>query len=69
MNVLGDEALERSSTVANCRMNRKRTLIGSNGYTKELGFNPLDLLTSDDKAKAKWLDLCCGSGKALIEAA
>jgi len=43
--------------------------IGSNGYAKELGFNPLDVLTEKDEERVAWLDLCCGSGKALIEAA
>jgi hypothetical protein len=30
--------------VANCRMNRERTLTGTNGYSHELGFHPLDWL-------------------------
>jgi SAM-dependent methyltransferase len=66
-----DRDLEQSAVVANCRMNRERNLIGSNGYAKELGFNPLEFLR-ERRAKAPsyaWLDLCCGSGKALIEAA
>ena len=69
MDLLGDDALDRSSVVANCRMNRERTLTGSNGYDTELGFHPLDLLAAKDDTKARWLDLCCGSGRALIEAA
>jgi SAM-dependent methyltransferase len=71
MKLLGDDALERSAVVANCRMNRERNLTGSNGYAKELGFNPLDFLKSrlDAGRAAGWLDLCCGTGKALIEAA
>jgi SAM-dependent methyltransferase len=69
MELLDDHDLERSSVVANCWMNRDRTLIGSNGYAKELGFNPLDVLAEKDEAQVAWLDLCCGSGKALIEAA
>ena len=44
MNLLGDDILERSAVVANCRMNRERNLVGSNGYDKELGLNPLDFL-------------------------
>src|SRR4051812_27297976 len=44
MRLLSDDILERSAVVANCRMNRERGLVGSNGYAKELGFNPLDLL-------------------------
>jgi hypothetical protein len=66
---LDDESLERSSTVANCPMNRERNLVGTNGYTKELRFNPLDLLLSSAGAKVRWLDLCRGEGKALVEAA
>jgi hypothetical protein len=44
MNLLDDDFLERSAVVANCRMNRERELLGSNGYGRELGFNPLDFL-------------------------
>jgi predicted TPR repeat methyltransferase len=71
MKLLGNDELERSAVVANCRMNRDRRLTGSNGYAKELGFNPLDFLGKrvDLDGQAAWLDLCCGSGKALIEAA
>ncbi|OJW22264.1 MAG: hypothetical protein BGO49_07200 [Planctomycetales bacterium 71-10] len=71
MNLLGGEELERSAVVANCRMNRERGLLGSNGYDRELGFNPLGVLKTllGEGRSAAWLDLCCGSGKALIEAA
>lgn len=71
MKLLGHDELERSAIVANCRMNRERDLAGSNGYSREIGFNPLDLLRgriSPDRRVA-WLDLCCGTGKALIQAA
>jgi SAM-dependent methyltransferase len=71
MNLLGEDQLERSWVVANCRMNRERNLAGSNGYAKEIGFDPLDFLrerVASDRAIA-WLDLCCGTGKALIQAA
>jgi SAM-dependent methyltransferase len=63
--------LERSGVVANCRMNRERTLTGGNGYTRELGFNPLEFVVkaADAKEQVRWLDLCCGTGGALIEAA
>ncbi len=44
MRLKDDEGLERSSVVANCLMNRERGLLGSNGYDRELGFNPLDAL-------------------------
>jgi SAM-dependent methyltransferase len=71
MRLLSDEALERSAVVSNCRMNRERDLVGTNGYDKELGFNPLDVLKEAlvHEARVSWLDLCCGSGKALIQAA
>jgi hypothetical protein len=35
--ILDDAALEASSVVANCAMNRERSLTGSNGYGRELG--------------------------------
>lgn len=71
MNLLDDETLERSAVVANCRMNRERVLVGSNGYDKELGLNPLGFLRErlTTRRRVAWLDLCCGTGKALIEAA
>ena len=71
MNLLGDDELERSAVVANCRMNRERGLSGSNGYDRELGLDLLDFLRErlSPGRPAAWLDLCCGSGKALIEAA
>jgi SAM-dependent methyltransferase len=62
--VLDDSLLERSSVVANNAMNRERGLDGVNSYTRELGFHPLDRLA----AGQAWLDLCCGSGRALLEA-
>lgn len=70
--LLGDAALEASSVVANCAMNRERGLAGVNSYTRELGFNPLDRLTERIHAgtgRVAWLDLCCGSARALAEAA
>jgi SAM-dependent methyltransferase len=77
--MLSDSELEQSEIVANCLMNRQRQLVGSNSYTKELGFNPLDFLLSRigdippvrlcDHNDIAWLDMCCGSGRALIQAA
>ena len=71
MKLVSDDELERSGVVANCRMNRERDLLGSNGYDRELGFNPLDFLKERlaHGGSATWLDLCCGTGKALIQAA
>lgn len=70
MKLLADEVLENSAIVANCRMNRERNLHGTNGYDSDLGFDPLILLkaTVREQGHAKWLDLCCGTGKALVEA-
>lgn len=71
MKLVGDDELERSAVVANCRMNRERDLVGPIGYDRELGFNPLDFLRgrAADGRESAWLDLCCGTGKALIQAA
>ena len=69
--LLGDAHLEQSGVVANCRMNRERGLVGSNGYDHELGFSPFDVLCDRlaNQPTARWLDLCCGQGRALLEAA
>ncbi|MBV1853068.1 class I SAM-dependent methyltransferase [Catellatospora tritici] len=69
--LLDDDALERSDVVANCAMNRERGLDGVNSYAKDLGLQPLDLLRSRiaDQGHAAWLDLCCGAGRALAQAA
>lgn len=71
MKWLSDHELAYSSVVSNCRMNRERGLDGPNSYTKELGFHPLDFLTDrlGIQSQAAWLDLCCGSGRSIIEAA
>lgn len=71
MGLLPDVELERSAVVANCRMNRGRNLTGSNGYGRELGFDPLDFLRgrASGNRQTGWLELCCGTGKALIDAA
>ncbi|GIJ44284.1 methyltransferase [Virgisporangium aliadipatigenens] len=63
--LLSDETLSRSSVVANNAMNRERQLAGPNSYAKELGFDP----TAGLVPGTAWLDLCCGSGRALVQAA
>lgn len=69
MRLLDDTALENSSVVANCVMNRERSLSGSNGYGRELGVDIIAELTGRSaRAGVRWLDLCCGSGRALAEA-
>ncbi|WNV85270.1 hypothetical protein [Umezawaea sp. Da 62-37] len=70
--LLDNGALERSSVVANCTMNRERGLTGSNGYGRELGVDVIDLITDRLSRGAEtfhWLDLCCGTGTALLECA
>lgn len=70
MRLLDRDALERSSVVANCVMNRERRLAGSNSYQRELGIDILSFLRSHrNDGAAAWADLCCGTGRALIEAA
>jgi SAM-dependent methyltransferase len=63
-------ALEKSEAIANASMNRERNLAGANSYERELGFNPLDFLQTrlEEQEDAAWLDLCCGTGRALIQA-
>lgn len=73
MKLLLDTELEKSAVVANCRMNRQRDLHGSNGYDVELRFDPvqflLDIVRFSSHRPIRWLDLCCGSAKALGQAA
>jgi SAM-dependent methyltransferase len=72
--LLDDAALEMSAVVANCAMNRERQPAGVNSYARELGFDPLAVVwartgVGGQGGTAAWLDLCCGSGRALIQAA
>jgi SAM-dependent methyltransferase len=67
VDLLDDQALHASSVVANCAMNRERQLAGVNSYARVLGFDPLAFLTAS--GGTAWLDLCCGSGRALVQAA
>jgi SAM-dependent methyltransferase len=66
-----DVDLETSSVVANNAMNRERGLLGVNSYQRVLGFDPHAFLSARlaERGRARWLDLCCGEGNALIEAA
>jgi SAM-dependent methyltransferase len=68
--LLDSEALESSEIVANATMNRGRGIDGPNSYARDLGRNPLDVLEGCLAAsgEARWLDLCCGEGRALIQA-
>ncbi|TQS13876.1 class I SAM-dependent methyltransferase [Microbispora hainanensis] len=65
LRLLDDDALERSSIVANSDMNRERRLPA---YRRELGVDVLALLRGADRV-VRWLDLCCGTANALFEAA
>lgn len=71
MKLLDANSLEQSAVVANCRMNRERDLTGSNGYCRELGIDLIALLAARATGHdhVSWLDLCCGSGKALVATA
>lgn len=71
MNLKDHRTLSASPVVANCRMNRERVLTGGNSYTQDLGLNPVEFLLSrlGEQSTVSWLDLCCGSGRALIESA
>ena len=68
--LLSREQLLKSGVVANNRMNRERVCAGKNSYEQDLRFNPVEFLAERLKSKgsATWLDLCCGEGRALIEA-
>lgn len=61
--------LNNSSIVANSLMNRGRKYFGKNSYEKELSFPILDFLQTRSQNQPAWLDICCGQGNALIEAA
>jgi SAM-dependent methyltransferase len=69
--LLGDDELHASAVVANCSMNRERQLAGVNSYARELGLDPVGLLRASitRRGAGAWLDLCCGTGRALIQAA
>ncbi|HTN02588.1 MAG TPA: class I SAM-dependent methyltransferase, partial [Planctomycetaceae bacterium] len=71
MPLLTNPQLEASPIVANNRMNRERNLAGSNGYDRELRLHPLERLADvvRRRGQASSLVLCCGTGRALVEAA
>lgn len=68
--LLTESELHESPVVANCCMNRERQLEGTNSYSYELRCRLLDhLIAQADFEPVSWLDVCCGSGTALIEVA
>ena len=71
MKLLTEEELIGSAVVANNRMNRERNASGINSYEKELRFQPEQYLRRHlgQFGHVKWLDVCCGEGKALLQSA
>lgn len=71
MKLLSENELVWSWVVANSKMNRKRNASGVNSYEKELKIKPEVILEAliHHFGSVKWLDVCCGEGKALIQAA
>lgn len=66
--LLQEEALAWSTVVANNRMNRERAAKGINSYEKALRFDPIAFLEKRrTPPTCDWIDLCCGSGNALIQ--
>jgi len=66
-----EEELILSAVVANNRMNRERNATGVNSYEKDLDFHPVQYLQDyiERFGQVKWLDLCCGEGRALLQCA
>ncbi|MBW8684626.1 methyltransferase domain-containing protein [Chitinophaga rhizophila] len=71
MELLSEGSLIWSAVVANTRMNRERNASGINSYEQEFRFRPQDILLEyiQQQGHVSWLDVCCGQGKALIQAA
>lgn len=71
MKFLTLDGLEQSPIVANSLMNRERNVAGTNSYQKDLRFDVLNFITTglSQKSTMSWLDLCCGTGKALLQSA
>src|SRR5688500_7929082 len=69
--MLDEAALLRSEVVANAAMNRGRNLAGPNSYAKDLRLDVTGFLCErlKERQHVAWLDLCCGSGRALVQAA
>ncbi|MGB0525105.1 MAG: class I SAM-dependent methyltransferase [Flammeovirgaceae bacterium] len=71
MKLLTKEELIWSPVVANNAMNRERGVTGVNSYCKELKFNCLQFLEERvifAHEPVRWVDLCCGKGRALTDA-
>lgn len=70
MQLLQEKELIWSPVVANCNMNRKRNLSGVNSYEKDIGLDIIGFLKKriNENEKVNWMDLCCGEGKAVVQA-
>lgn len=71
MDLLQEKVLILSAVVANNRMNRERNAGGINSYEKDIYFHPGPYLKDHIRrfGQVRWLDLCCGKGKALLQCA
>ena len=71
MKLLSENELIWSWVVANSKMNRERNASGVNSYEKELKIKPEVFLENHihQFGQVKWLDICCGEGKAIIQTA
>jgi len=71
MTLLTEKELVWSPVVANNNMNRSRNARGVNSYEKDIKLDPIKFLLKHIEAygSVTWLDLCCGEGRALVEAA
>lgn len=71
MDLLPENKLIWSPVVANSRMNRERNASGINSYEQEFGFKPEIFLKEhiQKHGAVSWVDICCGKGKAVIQAA
>lgn len=72
MTKLSLHELDNSPVVANNAMNRERQFTGTNSYSKDLHYRLEEFLRSKIRSPrdtVRWLDLCAGRGKALIEGA
>ncbi|NLR58702.1 class I SAM-dependent methyltransferase [Chitinophaga polysaccharea] len=69
--LLEEKDLIWSAVVANIAMNRDRNASGINSYEKEFKFIPAAFLEKkiEQRGHAAWLDICCGSGWALMQTA
>ncbi|WP_372365607.1 class I SAM-dependent methyltransferase [Candidatus Uabimicrobium sp. HlEnr_7] len=71
LNLKTQQQINFSDIVANNAMNRERGFSGINSYEKELRFSLGDFFERELQTQScvTWLDLCCGKGYALQEAA